>query len=324
MNCTTPPRSGGRLEAALRAGHFVLTAETSPVAAATAGPVLARAGCLKGLADAVNVCDGPSARSHMSALATAAILARNGIEPVLQFTVRDRNRIALQADLLGSAALGIQNILCLHGDDIKKGDQPQSKAVHDIDSRELMSTARRMRDEGALPSGRMLESRPALLIGAADTPVDPKPGWKPDGLRAKIEAGAEFVQTQFCFDLGLLRRYLAALCDHGILEQVSVIVGIGPIRSAKSAHWMNENLWGVNVPEAIVRRLEQAAHPEAEGRRICVELLQELAEIKGIAGAHIMGPRQEQAIAEVIAASGLHARREKRRSHEVGPRTLSH
>lgn len=314
MNNAVVSRSSGRLEAALRAGHFVMTAETSPLNGATSAPVLARAECLKELADAVNVCDGPSARSHMSALATAAILARNGIEPVLQFTVRDRNRIALQADLLGAAALGVPNILCLHGDDITRGDQPEAKAVHDIDSRDLMHTARRMRDEGALPSGRALDSRPALLIGAADTPVDPQPGWKPDGLRAKINAGAEFVQTQFCFDLGLLRRYLAALAGHGILEQVFVIVGIGPMPSAKFARWMNANLFGVHVPETIIRRLEQAPRPEAEGRRICVELLQELAEIKGVAGAHLMGPKQEQAIAEVIAESGLLARRAQARA----------
>jgi len=310
MSTPAIKHSTGQLEAALRAGHFVMTAETSPLDVATAAPILARAGCLKGLADAVNVCDGPSARAHISALAESAILAQNGIEPVLQFTVRDRNRLALQGDLLGAAALGIANVLCLHGDDMKKGDQPDAKPVHDIDSRELMSTARRMRDEGALPSGRALDSRPALLIGAADTPVDPKPGWKPDGLRAKIDAGAEFVQTQFCFDLGLLRRYLTALADDGILERVYMIIGIGPVPSAKTARWMNANLWGVNVPEPMIRRLEQAQRPEMEGRRICVELLQELAEIKGVAGAHMMGPKQEQAIAEAIAASGLLARRQ--------------
>jgi len=315
MNTAALNRSCGQLEASLRAGHFVMTAETSPPDGAAPAPVLARAGCLKGFADAVNVCDGPSARTHMSALATAAILAQNGIEPVLQFTVRDRNRIALQADLLGAAALGVPSILCLHGDDVTKGDQPETRIVHDIDSRELMRMTRRMRDEGTLPSGRGIHPRPALLIGAADTPVDPKPGWKPDGLRAKIDAGAEFVQTQFCFDLGLLRRYLAALAGHGILDRLFVIVGIGPILSAKSARWMNANLWGVSIPEALIRRLEQAPDPTAEGRRICVELLQELAEIEGVAGAHMMGPKQEEAIAEVIAESGLLARRDKARAH---------
>jgi methylenetetrahydrofolate reductase (NADPH) len=306
---TAAPRSPGRLEAALRAGHFALTAETSPPDAGAPGPVLDRAGCLKGLADAVNVTDGAGARAHMSALAAAAILARQGIEPVLQFTVRDRNRMALQADLLGAAALGIPNILCLHGDDAKKGDQPETKPVHDIDSRELMRTARRMRDEGTFPSGRAIDPRPGLLIGAADLPIDPKPGWKPDGLLAKIDAGADFVQTQYCFDLARLRRYLAALRDHGVLQRLFVIVGIGPLASAKSARWMNENLFGVHVPDGLIARLDGAADPRAEGRRICVELLQELSEIEGVAGAHLMAPRQELACAEVIVESGLLARR---------------
>ncbi len=307
-----PPRSVGRLEAVLRAGQFALTAETSPPDAGAPGPVLARAGALKGLADAVNVTDGAGARSHMSALAAAAVLARHGIEPVLQFTVRDRNRMALQADLLGAGALGIPNILCLHGDDVKKGDQPEAKPVYDIDSRELMRTARALRDDGRLPSGRDVAPRPGLLIGAADLPVEPKPGWKPDSLLAKLDAGADFVQTQFAFDLPLLRRYLAALGDHGVLERLWVIVGIGPLASAKSARWMNDNLFGVHVPEPLIARLETAADPRAEGRRICVELLQQLAEMPGVAGAHLMAPKQEQTCAEVIAASGLLARRARK------------
>lgn len=302
-------RPRGRLEAALRAGHFVMTAETSPPDAGAAAAVLERTGCLKGYADAVNVCDGASARAHMSALAAAAILARDGIEPVLQLTVRDRNRIALQGELLGAAALGVPNILCIHGDDVAKSDEPGVKAVHDIDSRELMRTARRLREDGLLPSGRAVDPRPALLVGAADTPVEPRPGWKPDGLLAKLDAGAEFVQTQYCFDAGLLRRYLAALADHGVLERVFVIVGIGPIGSAKAARWMNANLWGVGIPDALIARLERAPDPEAEGRRICVERLQELAETPGVSGAHLMGPRKERVIAQVIAESGLLARR---------------
>ncbi|MGH6932261.1 MAG: methylenetetrahydrofolate reductase [Dongiaceae bacterium] len=305
------PRSSGRFESVLRAGHFALTAETSPPDAGGPGPVLDRAGCLKDLADAVNVTDGAGARAHMSALAAAAVLARSGVEPVLQLTVRDRNRMALQGDLLGAAALGIPNVLCLHGDDAKKGDQPDTKPVYDIDSRELMRTARRMRDEGTLPSGRVIDPRPGLFIGAADLPVDPKPGWKPDGLKERIEAGADFVQTQYAFDLTMLRRYLAALGDHGILDRLYIIVGIGPLASARSARWMNENLFGVHVPEALISRLEQAVDQRAEGRRICVELLRELSEIEGVSGAHLMAPKQEQAIADVIAECGLLSRREE-------------
>jgi methylenetetrahydrofolate reductase (NADPH) len=241
----------------------------------------------------------------MSALACAAVLAQHGIDPVLQFTVRDRNRIALQGDLIGAATLGVHNILCLHGDDPKHGDQPDAKPVYDIDSRSLITTARQLRDEGTLPSGRPVSPRPRLFIGAADAPQDPKPGWKPDALNAKIAAGADFVQTQYCFDLALLRRYLARLGDEGVLERIHVIVGIGPIASAKSARWMNEHLFGVHIPDAIIARLEKANDPRAEGQRICVELLQELAEIEGVAGAHLMAPRHELSIAQTITESGL-------------------
>jgi methylenetetrahydrofolate reductase (NADPH) len=309
LNRNVNQKSQGRLEALLSHRAFVLTAETSPPDAACAAAVLERAGCLKGLADAVNVTDGAGAKAHMSAIACAAILAQNGIEPVLQFTVRDRNRLALQGDLIGAAALGIPNILCLHGDDPKSGDQPDAKPVYDIDSRALMTTARDLRDEGRLPSSKAVSPAPRLLIGAADTPQDPAPEWKPDGLNAKIDAGADFIQTQYCFDLAMVRRYLARLGDHGVLERAHIIVGIGPIASAKSARWMNENLFGVHIPDAIVRRLEGAIDQRAEGRKICVELLQELAEIDGVAGAHLMAPRQEQAIAEAIAESGLLGRR---------------
>jgi methylenetetrahydrofolate reductase (NADH) len=303
-------KSNGRLEALLRRGAFVMTAETSPPNAATPASVLARAGCLKGLADAVNVTDGAGAKAHMSALAAAAILAQHGIEPVLQFTVRDRNRLALQADLIGAAALGIHNILCLHGDDPKNGDQPETKPVYDIDSRTLMKTARRLREDGHLPSGRVIDPPPRLFIGAADSPQDPKSDWIPDGLTAKIDAGADFIQTQFCFDPALLRRYLVRLRDHGLLERLYVIVGIAPLASAKSARWMNENLFGVHIPEAIVGRLEKSGDQRSEGRRICIELLQQLAEIDGVSGAHLMAPRQEQVMAEAIAESGLLQKRE--------------
>jgi methylenetetrahydrofolate reductase (NADPH) len=172
-----------------------------------------------------------------------------------------------------------------------------------------MRTARRMRDEGTFPSGREIAPKPGLLIGAADLPVEPKPGWKPEALLGKIDAGADFVQTQYCFDLALLRRYLAVLAEHGVLERLYIIVGIGPIATARSARWMNENLFGVHIPEPLIARLEKAQDQRAEGRRICVELLQELSEIDGVAGAHLMAPNQEQACADVIAESGLLSRR---------------
>ncbi|MEZ5775414.1 MAG: methylenetetrahydrofolate reductase [Hyphomicrobiaceae bacterium] len=236
----------------------------------------------------------------MSALATAAIMAQNGIEPILQFTVRDRNRLALEGDLIGAPALGIPSILCLHGDGIEKGDQPEAKAVYDIDSRGLMSLARSMRDEGKLPSGRAISPPPRLMIGAADSPSDPKPDFKPSGLEAKIAAGADFFQTQFVYDLDAFARYMAVLRAHGITERAFFIAGVGPISSAKSARWMNENLFGVHVPEHVIARIERSGDEAREGRRVCIEIIEGLRQIQGVAGAHLMSPRGEKAIAEVL------------------------
>jgi methylenetetrahydrofolate reductase (NADPH) len=297
--------SDSGLKTVLESGNFAVTAETSPPDAADAATVLECAGCLKGVVDAVNVTDGAGARAHMSALACAAILARNGIEPVLQFTTRDRNLIALQGDLVGAAALDIPNMLCIRGDDVAAGDQPDATSVHDLDSVGLIKTAKSMRDEGRFPSGRAIDPKPVLFIGAADAPSDPGPEFDAGGLLAKIDAGADFVQTQFAFDIDVLKRYMARLCDAGVPERVYYIVGVGPIASAKSARWMNENLMGVHVPEAIIKRLEGAADQKAEGREICVELLQQFQEIDGIHGVHLMGPRQEQTIASIVSESGL-------------------
>ncbi|MGH7005982.1 MAG: methylenetetrahydrofolate reductase, partial [Alphaproteobacteria bacterium] len=212
---------------------------------------------------------------------------------------------ALQGDLLGTAALGIPNILALTGDDPKRGEEPDAKPVNDISSTALLALAKRMRDEGQLNSGRDIAGPPRLFLGGADAPLEPKPDWKPDGLRAKIDAGADFVQTQYCFDLAMLRRYLARLADHGIPERIFILVGIGPLASAKQARWMHENLWGVSIPEPLINRLDGAADQKAEGRKICAELIQELATIKGVAGAHLMAPRQEAEMAASIVESGI-------------------
>lgn len=306
---TATLRSGGALEAAISAGRFVLTAEITPPDAASADAVAARAGVLKGAVDAVNVTDGAGARAHMSAFATAAVLARLGIEPVLQFTVRDRNRLALEGDLIGMSALGIPNLLCLHGDDVKAGDQPETKMVYDIDSRALMSLARQLRDEAVLPSGRKIDPAPRLFVGAADAPQDPKPDFAPKGIEAKIAAGADFFQTQFVYDVVMAKRYFGRLRDLGITERASFIVGVGPLLSVKQARWMNENLFGVSIPEPTIARIEGAADQKAEGRAICVELIQAFAEIPGIAGAHIMAPQQKaDAIAAVAEAAAVRGR----------------
>ena len=308
MNEAKPVSDGG-LEAVLRAGHFAVTAETAPPDSANAADVIARAGCLKGLADAVNVLDGAAARAHLSPLAAAGILAREGIEPVIQFTMRDRNRLALEADVLGAAALGVPNLLCLTGDSVEAGDQPDAKPVFDLKSAEFMAIVRDMRDNSVFPGGREITSPPRLLIGAADAPHDPAPDFKPNALLAKIEAGANFFQTQFCFDMAALRNYMVRLADFGVTEKAWFLIGIGPIASAKSARWMNENLYGVHIPDEIIARLESAADARAEGRAICIELIEALKDIPGVAGAHLMAPHGEAAAAQVIADSGVLATR---------------
>jgi len=285
----------------LQSRDFVVTAEISPPLSADPRDLLERAAPLKGLADAVNVTDGANARAHLEATVAASILLQSGIEPVLQLTCRDRNRIALQSQLVGAAALGIVNVLALTGDDPKAGDQPEAKPVFDLDSSGLVTTATAIRDRHQLPHGRAVAGRPDYFVGVADSPLDPPAGWQPASLRKKVEAGAQFAQTQFCMDTAILRRYLAALSQHGLLDRLHMIVGIAPLASAKSARWIVSNLKGSIIPDWIVERMDKASDAKAEGEAICVDLLKELREIPGVAGAHIMAPLNDAAIARVIA-----------------------
>jgi methylenetetrahydrofolate reductase (NADPH) len=281
----------------------VITAEVTPPVTADRNELFAKALPLKDLADAVNVTDGAGARPHLGAVTAAAMLVAAGIEPVLQLTCRDRNRIALQSDLLSAAASGIRNLLVLRGDDPSAGDQPDTKPVFDLDPRGLLETARRLRDSGELPSGRKVSGRADFFLGAADNPIDPPLGWQPKGLQAKIDAGAQFVQTQFCMDAGVVRRYLVRLAEHGIADKLSIIIGVVPLRSAKSARWIKERLFGSIIPDAIVERMESASDPAAEGRRICLDLVRELAEVPHLAGVHVMAPGNDAAVPEIIRAT---------------------
>jgi methylenetetrahydrofolate reductase (NADPH) len=251
----------------------------------------------------VNVTDGAGAKVHLSSLAAAHSLVQSGIEPIFQMTCRDRNRLALQSDLLGAAALGVHNILVLAGDDPKAGDQPEAKAVFDVDSRGLIAMAHGMRSKNILPSGAKIDGLLKLVIGAADMPVDPEPGWEPKGLAAKVAAGADFVQTQFCMDLGVVRRYAARLLECGI--KVPMLIGVAPIPSARSARWMRDKLYGTRIPDETIERLERAVDAKREGRQICVEVLRGLAEIPGVAGAHVMAPMNFAEIPAAIEESGV-------------------
>jgi len=280
---------------------FVYTAETTPPDASNKETLLKNVMPLKGVADAVNVTDSPGAKAHMSSLTAAIILAQNGIDPILQLTVRDRNRLALQGDLIGASALGVNNILCLKGDDPKNGDQPETKSVNDIDSLTLVSTANMMRKEKKLPSGRVIDPSPKLFIGGAEVPTQGKPN--PEKILEKINKGVDFFQTQYVFDAKLLNEYMKVLGDEGILEKTNFIIGLGPFASAKSARWMNENLYGVDVPDQIIKRLEGAEDQKEESKKICIELIDNFRNIQGVKGVHLMGHRKEEVISEIIKES---------------------
>jgi methylenetetrahydrofolate reductase (NADPH) len=291
------------LQDKLRGRRFVITAEVTPPVSVDRGELLAKAVPLKGLVDAVNVTDAAGARPHLGAVTSAALLVEQGIEPILQLTCRDRNRIALQSDLLSAAASGVRNLLMLRGDDPSAGDQPDAMPVFDLDPRSLLDTARRLRDTGELPTGRKVAGRADFFLGSADNPIDPPVGWRPTSLQAKIDAGAQFVQTQFCMDAGVVRRYMARLSEHGMTGKLSFLIGIVPPRSAKSARWIKEKLFGAVIPDALIDRMERAANPAAEGRRICIEMVCELAEIPHVAGVHIMAPGNDAAVPDVIRAA---------------------
>ena len=280
---------------------FVYTAETTPPDASNKETLLKNVMPLKGVADAVNVTDSPGAKVHMSSLTASIILAQNDIDPILQLTVRDRNRLALQGDLVGASALGVNNILCLGGDDPKNGDQPETKIVNDIDSLTLVSTANMMRKEKKFPSGREIDPPPKLFIGGAEVPTQGKPN--PNKILNKINNGVDFFQTQYVFDPKVLNEYMKVLGDEGILEKTNFIIGIGPFASAKSARWMNENLFGVDVPDQIIKRLEAAKDQKEESKKICIELIDNFRNIQGVKGVHLMGHRKEEVISEIIKES---------------------
>ena len=282
-------------------GNFVYTAETTPPDSADQEVILTKTKPLKYIADAVNLTDSPGAKVHMSALTAAIILVQNDIEPILQLTVRDRNRLALQGDLVGASALGVHNILCLSGDDPKIGDQPETIAVNDIDSLTLVATADLMRRKGKFPSGRLIEPPPKLCIGGAEVPTEGKPNT--EKILNKIKTGINFFQTQYVFDKKILKEYMKVLDDVGILEKTFFIIGLGPFTSAKSAKWMNNNLFGVNVPEKIIKRLEQSKDEKEESKKICLELIHHFKEINGVMGIHLMGHNKEEIIAEIIQES---------------------
>jgi methylenetetrahydrofolate reductase (NADPH) len=258
-------KSDGRLERVLRSGRFAVTAELNPPDSADPDEVYDAALVLSEVCDAINATDGSGAHCHMSSVAICALLTRAGYAPVLQISCRDRNRIAIQGDVLGAAAMGVANVLCLTGDDVTAGDQPQAKRVFDFDSIHLIRTIKTMRDQGMFLSGRKLTVPPRLLIGAAANPFVPPYDWRPLRLAKKIEAGADFIQSQYCFDMPRFRQFMQHVRDLGLHEKVFFLVGVGPLRSDKAAEFMRSTVPGVHIPDEVVARLRQTPK-EKRGR----------------------------------------------------------
>jgi len=300
-------KSDGRLERVLRSGRFAVTAELNPPDSADPQEVYDAALVLSQVCDAINATDASGANCHMSSVAICALLTRADYAPVLQVSCRDRNRIAIQGDVLGAAAMGVCNVLCLTGDDVTVGDQPQAKRVFDFDSIQLLRTIKIMRDKGVFLSGRKLTVPPRLFLGAAANPFAPPYDWRPLRLAKKIEAGADFIQTQYCFDVPRFRQFMSRVCEMGLHEKVFILVGVGPLRSERAAEFMRTRVHGVRIPDEVVARLRKAPkqQKQAEGKRICVEIIQQVREIEGVAGVHVMAYRQEELVAEIIEEAGL-------------------
>jgi methylenetetrahydrofolate reductase (NADPH) len=316
-----PMRADSRLERVLRSGRFAVTAELAPLDTSDPGAVYQQALILSRVADGINVTDASGAHVHMSSVAACALLTRAGYEPVYQVSCRDRNRIAIQGDILGASALGVKNMLCLTGDGVQAGDQPEAKPVFDFDSIQLLQTARIMRDRGMFLSGREIELPPPLFLGAASNPFVPPRDLRHLRLLKKIEAGADFIQTQYCFDVPVFRAFMARARDLGLHERVYILAGVGPLRSARAARWMRENVPGVHIPDDIVERLEKTPKERrlAEGKRICVEIIEQVRAIEGVHGVHVMAYRQEELVTEIIEEAGLLPRGPVRTRHRAQP-----
>ena len=297
--------SAGRLERVLRSGKFAVTAEIAPPDAADAGAVYQRASVFDGCVDAINATDGSGANCHMSSVGVCSLLTRKGYAMVMQVSCRDRNRIAIQGDVLGAAAMGVTNILCLTGDGVQAGDQPDAKPVFDFDCISLLQTVTAMRDQGEFLSGRKLTTPPRVFLGAAANPFGPPLDYRPIRLEKKINAGAQFVQTQYCFDLVRLREYMSRVRDMGLTERCYILTGGGPMPSARTAAWIRDNVPGVHIPDAVIKRLLGAENQKEEGVRICVEMIQAVREIEGVHGVHIMAYKQEERVRDIVEESGV-------------------
>lgn len=312
-------RSGSDLEKILRAGHFAVTGEVGPPQGADPEVIRRKAHLLKGVVDAVNITDNQTAIVRMSSIASAVLLIGEGLEPVVQMTCRDRNRLAIQSDLLGAYALGARNLLCLTGDHQRFGNHPTAKNVHDLDSMQLIRMVKDMRDEGRFQCGDEIKGVvPRFFIGAAVNPFADPFDFRPYRLAKKVAAGVDFVQTQIILDIPRFREFMKRVVDMGLHEKVYILAGIGPIKSAGAARYMRDKVPGMRVRDEYVERMEAAVATipkedkkarreawEREGIRIAIEQIQEIRQIEGVAGVHIMAIEWEEAVRPIVEGAGL-------------------
>jgi methylenetetrahydrofolate reductase (NADPH) len=304
-------KSGGsRLEQILRSGRQAITAEIGPPKHSSPEKIIGHTNMLRGFVDAANITDCQSAVVRMSSISAAVHIMGSGIEPVIQITCRDRNRIAIQSDLLGAYSLGVRNVLCLSGDHQIFGNHPTAKNVYDIDSIQLIHLTRRMRDERLFFSGEQIrEHEPRFFIGAVANPFADPFAYQVDRLEKKIDAGAEFIQTQCIYDLERFTRFMEMCVERGIHERAFILAGVTPLKSWRAAKYMQDCVPGITVPEEIILRLKNAEDPKAEGISVCTEQIKFIREnIKGLSGFHIMAISWEEVVPEIIKGAGLYPR----------------
>jgi methylenetetrahydrofolate reductase (NADPH) len=299
-----------KLQQILAQGTFAVTAEVGPPRGTNADTVRIKANQLRDYADAINVTDNQTAIVRMSSISACVHLMQMGIEPVMQIVTRDRNRIALQSDIMGAYSLGIRNILCLSGDHQTFGSQPEALNVFDIDSMQLLHTVRSMREEGKDMSGFLLNGAPRMFIGAAENPFADPFEFRVIRLAKKINAGADFIQTQCVYDIMRFKEWMAQARDQGLTERVHILAGVTPLKSARMAKYMATRVSGIRIPEAVLKRMEDTPKEQAaaEGIKICLETMQELREIKGLHGIHLMAIEWEEKVPELVKAAGLFPR----------------
>ncbi len=305
-------KSGSRLERILNSGQFAVTGELGPPKSADVEIIKTKAGYLKGIVDAVNITDNQTAIVRMSSIAAGLLAMQHGLEPVIQITCRDRNRLAMQSDLLGAYALGLRNVLCLSGDHQRFGNHPTAKNVYDIDSIQLLSMVRKMRDEKQFACGDEIRNtkkspivEPRMFIGAAANPFGDPFAFRVVRLAKKVKAGADFIQTQCIYDMDRFKRWMEGVRNRGLHEQVYILAGITPLKSVKMAEYMRDAVAGLIVPDDLIKRLQDAKDAKEEGEKIAVEQINEIREMPGVSGVHIMAIEAEQSVPGLLEKAGL-------------------